>query len=341
MTRDPFQDWRRQFSSSMSAKGITVKLNTPPAPESIGEGLDEFVQSLPPYEERPAFYVDDYPSCPDQWLRSTDEQSCWFVPVIAEPPRHLWLDFNSTFNLGHHAAVLPSIQGVNALTATQAARRLEQYRHNCPIHNIPFGANRLCEKCGYEWPPQNYLATTAQPHGFMWLDGFRTGDGVVRGFLLTTQTDRGIATQILGDERTHSIGLAVYLSKEPKPRPVYTTRRGEYLSYGDYAFKTLSASQTRGITSSTSRSYSASRGAELESVEIGAGAKINQRIERDPNDISFWRETPEATFIIYYVPAQIAWDIIQRGKRERIADGEGPLKGLKTGHHPRSPFREE
>jgi len=102
---------------------------------------------------------------------------------------------------------------------------LEQYIDTCPKHKISFGPNRYCEKCGYKWPKQNYISTTGTPHGNLWLDGFRTAEGVVRQYILTMDKIKGIAANILKEERVFAVGISFFLSNNPKPvmqQAVYT-----------------------------------------------------------------------------------------------------------------------
>ena len=97
--------------------------------------------------------------------------------------------------------------------------RLEQYRNKCPIHAYEFQQDRFCPECKFKWPPQNYLATTGTPVGMFWLDGFRTAEGQVKQYILTAEEIKGVAAQIIGDQRVFAIGVAFYKSKLPKPLP--------------------------------------------------------------------------------------------------------------------------
>jgi hypothetical protein len=202
------------------APGVGVGLNMPAAIKDDGDR----VHSLPPYRPRKSYLVDEYPACPEHWMRSTGRTKSYFVPVVEDAA--LWLDFNSVSNALHHVSVVPSIQGVNAITgmAVESAS-LEQYRDNCPRHNKPFGADRLCKDCGYKWPRQNYLASSAQPESSMWLDGFRAEDGVIRQYIFTKQKQRGVAKAIIGDRRVFALGISFFFSKEHKPKPVYSPLR--------------------------------------------------------------------------------------------------------------------
>lgn len=178
--------------------GLSCELNLPEAVK--GEGL----HGLPPYCPIEAFPVDAFPGCPPNWERGSEKDAAYFVEV--QNNRGLWLDFNACWNHSHHVAVLLSIQGINPVDGKPAGPPvMEQYREGTVA--------------------QNYLATTGTPHGHFWLDGFRGADGEVRQYLFTEETLRGVASQILGDARSFSIGIAFFISKTPKTRPTPHTGR--------------------------------------------------------------------------------------------------------------------
>lgn len=196
----------------MNVNGLSAEINMPAAPTGGGTHV------LPPYDRQDVYVVDEYPACPSNWMHGSDRAASYFLPV--KPGKHLWIDFNQNRHHNHHVAIVASIQGINPITGLQTKQlRLEQYRKNCPVHGCEFGQDRYCEQCGYQWPSQNYMTTASTPPGQFWIDGFRTQKGEVRGFLITEETMRGVATQIIGDDRVFAIGIAFYLSKEPKPEP--------------------------------------------------------------------------------------------------------------------------
>lgn len=213
--------------TEMSVNGLKATFHMPEAVarQVNGDGTER-VAPLPRGNPRPAFKVDEYPACPASWEHGSAKASSYFVPTVAN--KGLWLDFNANRQHTHEVAVVVSIQGVNALTGQKTMPiRLEQYRENCPVHNVAFKQDRFCEKCKHNWPAQNYIASTATPHGFLWLDGFLSKDGVVRQWIFTEEEMKGVASQIIGKERVPAIGIAFYLSKNPKPpRPAQILRGG-------------------------------------------------------------------------------------------------------------------
>ncbi|MFH0878051.1 MAG: hypothetical protein V1863_07525 [Candidatus Omnitrophota bacterium] len=352
---------RGEKGTIMTINGLTCTLNMPAAlRQRFGPDKQELAQSLPPYAPRQAFAVDEYPGCPQSWMRGSATEASYFVPVLAE--HGLWLDFNANASHTNHVAALISIQGINAVTGQKTERlNLEQYRSKCPIHNITFGHERFCEKCGYKWDAQNYLASNATPTGSFWIDGFRAEDGVTRQFVFTKEKMRGIAAQLIGTQRVFALGIAFFLSKEQKPappvpryeRPHSASHTVLYGSSGHDFGDSLPKTRSLKIKSLGSHNLLSShlpedgesvlfsleadsdrvREGELAStvLEIGAGAKIDQRIHPDPWDLNYWQEKPVGTIYINYVDESLAEKIISAGKIDTTAGGEGFLQGLKVG----------
>ena len=86
------------------------------------------------------------------------------------------------------------------------------------MHDCEFQQARYCPECKFKWPSQNYLASTVQPNGQFWLDGFRTEDGKVRQYIFTEEEARGVAAAKIGSARVFAIGIALYRSKKAKPK---------------------------------------------------------------------------------------------------------------------------
>lgn len=374
----------------MTVNDLSCMLNMPKAVKSQMNEGKEVAVGLPPYAPRKAFKVDEY-ECPTNWMHGSAMESSFFVPIEAE--HGMWLDFNRCWQHKHHVAIVISVQGINPLTGQSQVEGkplcLEQYKTKCPKHDVEFGADRFCEKCGYKWVPQNYLATTGTPNGLLWLDGFLAEDGVVRQYYFTEEEAKGVAHQIIGPEKkVYAIGVAFYLSKEPKPVPKYDIlRSASWFSPAGYSGEAMYASchsedspklsmyydaSQNPVSCSTSKggetksaSLGAARGMKKRSVklqscsgnsiqmndaapesaeldfdsaeacvkqlEVGAGAKINQKVYADPNGLDFWQDKPAGFVYINYCTVQQAQAILSKGRKDRTAGGEGFLAGLKTG----------
>jgi hypothetical protein len=229
----------------MQINGLSAEINLPDAPK----GLD--IHSLPPYAKQDVYQVDDYAGCPQNWMHGSGKAASFFLPVDTD--KHLWLDFNSNWLHSHYVAIVLSVQGINPITGLPTkSLRLEQYRDKCIIHGDEFGADRFCQKCANnvpgeydgtrvdkfpsKWPPQNYMTTAKHTSGLLWIDGWMADNDTIRGFLITSETMRGIAQQIIGDDRVWAIGIAFYLSKEPKPIPLRPILRTAGISGQSFGF---------------------------------------------------------------------------------------------------------
>ena len=384
-TKDPFAG---KTNTLMEVNGLKATLNMPKAVErKRDKDGNEIAQGLPPYAPRAAFVVDEYPACPTSWMHGNSKASSYFVPILAE--HGMWLDFtqNMHYRVGddvYDVAVLPTIQGVNPLTGMKSdPLRLEQYKNKCPKHDKEFAQNRFCDDCKFSWHPQNYLSSNnGSP---FWIDGFRTEDGTIRQWYFTEEEAKGVAAQIIGDERVFAIGVAFYLSKKPKPRPniTYTYRSYPYY-YGSIMncaapvdgsawnesfdvsisnsvtgsstggpigfsgskkdiYKKSTKAETRRTRGSGQRRLLGARKAQprhnspemqehifalqsdVESnqlqLEIGAGAKIHQRINPDPQELDYWQEEPAGFIYINYCDVATAESILAAGKRQEVEDG--------------------
>jgi hypothetical protein len=218
MSKTIFDTTQNGADYQMTVNGLSVGLNMPEALKTSGTGETEFVHSLPPYRPRRAYLVDEYPACPDSWMRSSGRVKSYFVPVLKDAG--LWLDFNGCWSHAHYAAIVVSVQGINAVTGLPCKDpQLEQYRDECPKHKEAFGPDRLCKKCNFKWPKQNYLSGASTPYGSLWLDGFRAEDGKVRQYVFTESEARSVAKAVIGGDRVHALGISFFLSKEAKPKP--------------------------------------------------------------------------------------------------------------------------
>ena len=200
--------WERDYW--MKSNGFYCGLNTPDALKG------DATFGLPPYAHRHSYLADEYPAVPKNWIPSEGRKTSYFVPV--QEGKGMWLDFNKNWDHKYHVAIVVSVQGVNPITGMPCKTAgLEQYTDKCPKHDIPFGPDRYCKKCDYKWSKQNYITTTSTPHGSLWLDGFRTADGIVRQYILTMDKIKGVAANILKEERVFAVGISFFLSKQPKP----------------------------------------------------------------------------------------------------------------------------
>lgn len=66
-------------------------------------------------------------------------------------------------------------------------------------------------------------------------------------------------------------------------------------------------------------------------VVVGAGARIDQELQRDPNPISEWKSAPSAIIKLYFVLRKEFDEIVAQGVTDPDGYSEGYLKGLPVG----------
>ena len=338
-------------STTMRVGDFTCTLHTPPALEKRFDGSgQEIDQGLPPSAPRETYLVDDLPTCPKNWMRSSRDSASYLVPV--REGNGLWLDFNGNARYTHDVAVQISVQKLNPVSGLKVdGQILEQYTSEvrrvfaephrllteCPRHGVPFGRDRLCERCGYKWPAQNYLATTGTRQGELWLDGFRAEDGTIRQFIFTEESMRGVAAQVIGEDRVFALGVSFFLSRNPKPVQVHHYTRGGGSQLLGGGFKGGLESFDEGFASYTPKSFAMGGGQtrgvtrSVQNLEVGMGARVSQNVYPDPKDLSYWEPNPAGTIYINYAPVEQVQRILAAGKLDRTAGGEGAYAGIKVG----------
>ncbi len=148
---------------------------------------------LPPGSPIPVFPVELLPGCPENWVKEPGSYVC---PI--EPGWAFWFGF--TENDEMNTAVLPSVKGMNPITGQKLSKvELEQYAGGkCPVHNLALASTGLCDKCGFKWPPKNYLSHPDK----LWIDGWIQPDGTVRQFTFTEDEAKDIASLVIGKQST-------------------------------------------------------------------------------------------------------------------------------------------
>ena len=72
--------------------------------------------------------------------------------------------------------------------------------------------------------------------------------------------------------------------------------------------------------------------ASVKQLEIAAGARINQHVYDDPNDLDFWQKEPEGLIVINYCTQAEAEEIIKAGKVDLSGNKEGFLQNVPVGN---------
>lgn len=158
-------------------------------------------RKLPPGLPLPVLPVDYLKDRPEHWFGGEGSYVC---PVDSD--WGLW--FNWSMNNTAEMAVLCSVKGMNPLTGQRfSGYDLQDFNNQCPIHEVPFSAGKLCPKCGFKWPDQNFIA---QPNQFF-IDGFRMPDGNVRQFYFTEEMAKSIPEKVIGkDDTVPAFGFCFY-----------------------------------------------------------------------------------------------------------------------------------
>jgi hypothetical protein len=185
------------------------------------------VHGLPQGSPVPVYPIASLPGCPSDWVREAGTYVC---PI--EVGWGLWFDW--TKNDALNTAVIPSVKGMNPITGRKLEGfGMEAYVDKCPIHDEPFAHGRKCEKCGYEWPSQNYVCAPDT----LWWDGFRQPDGCVRQFFFTDEDKRDIASAVIGKANTvPAFGFVFYKPKNPRTPPKVEWRDSFGTGYGGIPF---------------------------------------------------------------------------------------------------------
>lgn len=306
------------MSNMMSVNGLSVGLHltTALASRSNSDGR-EVAQGLPPCGPTDVFNLAEYPDAPDEWVRANGpNEMTYFFGVPRTPERGIWFDFHPLNRDSHDVAVRVSMQGVDALTGIRSDdTKLHWYKHNCPRHGTPFNSKRYCEECGFTWPGTNFLSSSGSRNdgAAFWLDGFRNSDGEIRQAIFVDDPERGVAAQLIGDDRSPAFAFVMRRSVEPKPRPRFDDmfRGGMLESAPPLSF---SPPLTRGMS---------------KGPEVAAGALVNQRIGVDPNGPDYW--APEEFIIrLYFAWEDQLTEVLQN--RRPVPGGSGFLKTLKVGN---------
>ncbi len=222
---------------------------------------------LPAGTPVPVYPIDALPGAPESWVR---EPGCYVCPV--ESGWGLWFDWTNNDKL--NTAILPSVKGMNPITGQKLDDlSLHQYKERCPVHDMPFkGDERLCEECGYKWPPQSYVASP----NVLWWDGFRTPDGKVRQFFFSEEEIRDVASAVIGKENTvPAFGFAFFEPKkrrEPPPR----SRITRSLGFSPHSFGGYQGGLTKKGLIGTSTSWKGGYGT---SMGYSANVDVNNELQ--------------------------------------------------------------
>jgi len=210
---------------------------------------DGRVYPLPPgLDTFPLKSVDDYPDkVPASWI----EQGGYFIPMYQREA--MWLSFEAA--AWKPNAVKIGIGRVNALTGE--------------AFDLALHAD-----------PQDYLVCPNQP----WLDGFKTGEDVIRQFVaMPLGQGYTVEGQLTGGEESGGMQIVVF---EPKPgrfpdQPPPETKR-EFEALETLALEAMPAGQ----------------------MGLAAGGRMDQKIYPDPHGIDAWDQENYGALCVYIVNSE-------------------------------------
>lgn len=305
---------------------MTIKLTGNGSIE-LGDGLrvtfqrtlripeDGQTHSLPPsLGQFPVRRVEDFKGkVPKEW----EEHGGVFLPMYQREA--MWLQFGS--NNGKHFALKVATGKVNALNGKKWSEKLKKAKVEASKD-----------------PVQDYSVIPGQP----WLDGFNTGDGVIRQFVaMPLGMGYTVEAQVTGKEDVGGLQLLAIPAKEGaiKPPPVSITR-SSYGGFSGHAMGSLGSAKKSlhplGVTLSANTSYgkgmssgivgsagdshepvhiyncsvssdSNSRGLESMGTEMGlaAGGKMKQSIYADPHGLEVWDQEKGVKLFVHIVNSQM------------------------------------
>ena len=114
---------------------------------------------------------------------------------------------------------------------------------------------------------------------------------------------------------------------------------GERIGYSTEAEQICfaSSSRARGLSEPADAAGAACEDYEVKEVsikklEVGAGAKVAQKIYDDPNELDFWREKPESIIVINYACEDLVSSILKSGEIDVEGSAEGFMSSIPTGN---------
>jgi hypothetical protein len=265
---------RLQHNSIVFDNGFTVSLQ-----RTIRLPEDGKTHALPPgMGAFPIRRVEDYKDkVPPAW----NQHQGVFIPMFEREA--MWFSFG-----GSTSAIKVATGKVNALNGKAWTPELQE-------NSKTPGSDKE--------PSQDYMVA---PYPQPWLDGFNTGDGVIRQFV-AMQLGKGytVEGQVTGKEDVGGFQLLVVPTKPGKITRQFGRRALEGMGgtessmdclYESCVASAAPASATRSMTKGSS-------------MGMAAGAKLTQTISSDPYSFDTWDESQAEKVFIHVVDA-VMWEKI-------------------------------
>ncbi len=223
----------------------------------------------------PVFRVSDFKTgAPDEW-----RDDGYFMPMYRQEA--MWINFARGY-MENPKALIVGAGNINAVSGVPFART---------------GEETLDIKLE---PKQNYLVVPPQP----WLDGWKAEDGKVYQFVAAELgSGETVEGQITGKETVGGIQLIVYDPKEGQSL-THATRPHEYIVGGSWSSAVPTYSGLKGVMMAGVEGTATLRSMSVQSMGLGRGGEIQQKIYPDPHGLDVWREKPTAVEMVYLVSSE-------------------------------------
>jgi hypothetical protein len=251
----------------------------------------------------PVYKVNDFRSgCPSDW-----HDNSYFLPMY--PQEAMWISFAR----GYHeqpSAMIIGAGNINAISGKPFAKNQQQTLEGDLREESRTDMNKLQPKNSLDVQlesKQNYIVVPPQP----WIDGWKAEDGKVYQFVAAELgSGETVEGQITGEEKVGGIQFLVY-----KPRPdkklILESTPHEYISSGSWSggypqklggilydgLETLCCADA----GMQSKSFAARS---VQSMGLGRGGEIRQKIYPDPYGLDVWQDIPNAVEVFYLVSSE-------------------------------------
>ena len=230
----------------------------------------------------PVFKVSDFRTgTPKEW---NDEG--FFMPMYRQEA--MWMNFARGY-MQNPKALIVGAGNINAVTGKPFAKKSKSSKRK--------SESKLDIKLE---EVQNYLVIPPQP----WLDGWKAEDNKIYQFVAAEMgSGETVEGQITGEEVVGGIQLIVYDPKEGQ-KLIHATRPHEYIIGGSWDSLWDSPMKEMLFCASFRGAMPTKAFASVQSMGLGRGGEIEQKIYPDSYGLEVWNEKPTAVDVIYLVSSE-------------------------------------
>ncbi len=229
----------------------------------------------------PVYKVNDFrDNCPSEW-----KDDCYFIPMYAQEA--MWMNFS--YSSSQPRALVVGAGNINAISGKPFK----------PLKGARRGKKSDLEIALEE--EQNYIVAPPQP----WLDGWKAEDGKVYQFVAAELgSGETVEGQITGEETIGGLQFIIYAPKRgaivppvnrPHEHPVGKSYWGASDLEGCFGNIKYCMSDCMG---------SSRGGRDAQSMGLGRGGEIEQKVYPDPYGLDVWEEQPLGVERVYIVSSE-------------------------------------